>query len=131
MPQMRQLPAAVGQGAAGLPIGGAAAFDGDLDRLASGAESDGGERGGRLESLGMMKEGDGLEGENTSGISKLRTDRVAQIERRIPLGGYLHSFARQFTAKERQGLAERQEEGNGHIRGVARETPKSLAQRLQ
>ena len=54
MPQMRQLPAAVGEGAAGFPVGRAAALDGDFDRLAGGAEGDGGERGGRLEGLGVM-----------------------------------------------------------------------------
>ena len=131
MPQMRQLAAAVGQGAAGLPIGGAPAFDGDLDRLPAGAEGDGGQGGGRLEGLGMMEKGDGIKSKNTSGISELRADGVSQIERRIPLGGGLHSFARQFTAKERQGLAERQEESDGHICGDARGTPKSLARRLQ
>lgn len=131
MPQMRQLAAAVGQGAAGLPVGRAAAFDGDLDRLAAGAEGDGGQGGGRLEGLGMMKQGYGIKSENTSGISKLRADGVSQIESRIPLGGGLHTFARQFTAKEGEGLAERQEEGNGHTYGDARGTPKSLARRLQ
>ena len=131
MPQMRQLAAAVGQSAAGLPIGGATAFDGNFDRLAGGAEGDGSQRGGRLEGLGMMQKRYGIKGENTSGISELRADGVSQIESRIPLGGGLHSFARQFTAKEGQGLAERQEESDGHICGVARGTPKSLARRLQ
>ena len=79
----------------------------------------------------MMKQGYGIKSENTSGISKLRANGVSQIESRIPLGGGLHTFARQFTAKEGQGLAERQEESNGHISGVARGTPKSLARRLQ
>lgn len=131
MPQMRQPAAAVRQSAAGFPIGRTPAFDGNFDRLAAGAEGDGGECGGRLEGLGMMEKGDGIEGENTSGISKLRADCVSQIERGIPLGGGLHSFARQFTAKERQALAEGQEKGDGHRGVLARGTPKGLAQRLQ
>ena len=127
MPQMRQLPAAVGKGAAGFPVGRASAFHRDFNRLATGPEGNGGQRGGRLERLRMMQQCDGIEGENTSGISELRTNRVAQIERRIPLGGSLHTFARQFAAKEGQALAERQEESDGHMHGIARGPPKSLA----
>lgn len=130
MPQMRQLATAMGQGAAGFSVGRAPAFDGDFGRLATGAEGDGGQRGGRLERLRMMEKRNRIESENTSGISELRTNRVTQIEGRVPLGGGLHAFARQGAAKERQALTKRQEESYRHMHGIARGPPKSLAQRL-